>query len=428
MIQILGLWGLFCTLAMGADRPSSFFFVVVSDSHVYARGEGDPSGQHPVYGRDTAGDWQRVIEEINVMDPAPAFIVHTGDMVHDATVEQFTRFREALDPLDPDIPVHLCLGNHDAHRDAYAVVFPDHKPYYTFLHGPWRFWVLDTRSQGYFDKEQLEWLAAESSVEHTGPAMVFLHYPLMEEYEEDDPRSLRAAIFPLLASASARWVWAGHWHRNVLARLQVDGWPEVWQGVTTAATGTFGYENPGYRMVYVEGDRVTRILFKRLGGLDVRTEPAVVEWPLHRYPGLSDDPAPLLWAEPPEDESLIHYAEGVGFNAQGFRFVDGHGRLVYRVPLKDLRSRHPGPVALELSIGSDYRVGISGGGNDYVEHFRTEGREGKSTKIWPIPTDWASDDLYIQIQDATPEDGMGAFVYAVRIVPLNQESPYEVIP
>jgi 3',5'-cyclic-AMP phosphodiesterase len=59
----------------GAEQPSpgDFRFVQISDTHIGFKGEANP---------DVLATLQLAIAKINVMQPAPAFLLHTGDLTH----------------------------------------------------------------------------------------------------------------------------------------------------------------------------------------------------------------------------------------------------------------------------------------------------------------------------------------------------------
>ena len=59
--------------AAGADPAGSFSFVQISDTHIGFKGEAN---------KDALGTFEQAIARIKAIDPAPAFIIHTGDLTH----------------------------------------------------------------------------------------------------------------------------------------------------------------------------------------------------------------------------------------------------------------------------------------------------------------------------------------------------------
>src|SRR5207253_4814737 len=62
------------TEASAADAAAgSFTFVQISDTHVGFKGEAN---------KDAAATLQQVVDRVNGLRPAPAFVLHTGDQTH----------------------------------------------------------------------------------------------------------------------------------------------------------------------------------------------------------------------------------------------------------------------------------------------------------------------------------------------------------
>ena len=60
--------------AQAADAPSGgFSFVQISDTHIGFKGEAN---------KDALGTFEQAIARIKAIEPAPAFIIHTGDLTH----------------------------------------------------------------------------------------------------------------------------------------------------------------------------------------------------------------------------------------------------------------------------------------------------------------------------------------------------------
>src|SRR5215207_592196 len=69
-----------CQLVSGAKRKGSFSFVQISDSHI---------GFNKDPNHDVTKTLQEAVDKINALDEQPAFVIHTGDITHLASAEQF---------------------------------------------------------------------------------------------------------------------------------------------------------------------------------------------------------------------------------------------------------------------------------------------------------------------------------------------------
>src|SRR6185503_13808968 len=67
-------------LLAGPKRKTGFSFVQISDSHIgFNR---DPN-------HDVSKTLQEAVDKVNALADRPAFVIHTGDVTHLATAEQF---------------------------------------------------------------------------------------------------------------------------------------------------------------------------------------------------------------------------------------------------------------------------------------------------------------------------------------------------
>lgn len=90
-----------------------FYFIHVTDTHLPRTSYCYQNG----YEQDTSemDDFRAVIEDINLINPA--FVLHTGDFVHEGELENFcnnryyTKAKQILAELD--VPLYLVSGNHD---------------------------------------------------------------------------------------------------------------------------------------------------------------------------------------------------------------------------------------------------------------------------------------------------------------------------
>ncbi|NQW11750.1 MAG: phosphodiesterase [Alphaproteobacteria bacterium] len=202
-------------------------FAQITDLHIRAPGL-------KLSGRvDTADFLARAVAKLNRLDPRPAFLLITGDLVDRGSVDEYVHLAEHLAPLV--MPVRLALGNHDG-RDGFRAVFGANdywdpaEPFvqYVIDAGPVRLLVLDTldtgRPSGALCDHRLDWLAARLAEDRTTPTIVALHHPPVRVgMSMMDSMCLldgAARFHQLIAAApNVDRVLAGHLHRQVTTRF-----------------------------------------------------------------------------------------------------------------------------------------------------------------------------------------------------------------
>jgi calcineurin-like phosphoesterase family protein len=409
--NITKIGDLFRKIGFVPDDRNNYFFVQLSDIHIYAEDQANPDAKN-IFNTDLAADLVNLLGEINGMAPPPSCVIITGDLVHDAQAKQFERLKQLLQKLDSRVPAFLAPGNHDANRGQFKQVFPDRQPYFSFDRGEWHFVTLDSRGDGSFDKAQSEWLAGDLKGTKLSHVIFFTHIPMIYQEGWEDVRAMRERICMLAGQyGKDAWIFSGHLHFNFLARCRYENMAAVNLVVTTSSTRTFGHEAPGYRLVCVEADRIKATVFKRVGATcGFRIDPLPERWPVYIPPPFEPARTELLSFEVPDDEGYVSRSEGVGLK-DNYRFVDAKGVLVYAIPV-DFPVKN---LTLRVSIGSDYVVEASPDNKNYREIFRSAARTPRSKLEWKIPEEDRRGTLYLKITDRTPEDGMGAFVYGVSV-------------
>src|SRR5215470_7524092 len=89
----------------------------ITDLHI------KPPGRLAYRKVDTAAHLRRAVVHLNGLDPRPAVVLVTGDLVDGGASAEYAELRALLAPLA--MPFYLVPGNHDA-RDALRAGFPDH--------------------------------------------------------------------------------------------------------------------------------------------------------------------------------------------------------------------------------------------------------------------------------------------------------------
>jgi len=171
--------------AAEAAGAGDFSFVQVSDSHIGFRGEAN---------KDVMATFQAALSRIRALNPAPAFIVHTGDLTHTQKPGAFDTVTEAMKGTGVG-QVFYIPGENDVFLDGgkeYLGRFgvgPQRVGWQSFdykgVHFVGLVNVLTYKAGGLgsLGEEQLEWL--EKDVERLGsstPVVVFAHVPLWAVY------------------------------------------------------------------------------------------------------------------------------------------------------------------------------------------------------------------------------------------------------
>ncbi len=151
----------------------------ISDLHVAVPGSEADSVQNGAVGLANA------VAHLNALEPRPAAVVASGDLVSVGTTAEYDRLRDLLAPLE--IPIHLMAGNHDD-RELLRQAFAAHGylPRRGFLQyvvecDPLRLIVLDTNvpgaPHGELCADRLDWLDRQLGAAPGRPTLVFLHHP-----------------------------------------------------------------------------------------------------------------------------------------------------------------------------------------------------------------------------------------------------------
>jgi len=157
----------------------------ISDFHL------KPEGVLAYHVAETASPLRRAVEHINQLQPMPAAVLITGDLVDEGAFESYRVLRGILAPLKP--PFFMVPGNHD-HKGGLQEVFPEHRYLngyvepdgkraicYTIDHFPVRLIGLDTvipgEHGGGLNPGRLSWLDRVLSEKPDAPTVIFMHHP-----------------------------------------------------------------------------------------------------------------------------------------------------------------------------------------------------------------------------------------------------------
>ena len=193
-------------------------FIHITDLHVSHPDLSDP-GLHS----DTPGTLQRMVEIINAMQPAPDFVVASGDLTNHGDVESYNLVKDLFAELN--VPFVLALGNHDR-RPAFHEVFGGGDPDAPHIHdkvlGGLHVITLDTAIPGHvgggLDDGQFDFLN-EALTRHTDlPKLLVAHHPPRTDPDGLPWGSLSAdsteRLAGILAGQHVVGILSGHIHIN----------------------------------------------------------------------------------------------------------------------------------------------------------------------------------------------------------------------
>jgi hypothetical protein len=123
----------------------------------------DGSYRYIVVG-DTRSNWElwsNMVKHIDGLDPKPAFVINSGDIVPRGYINEFAEYY--IPPLrQTDIPFFVAIGNHETGDDnmahAFRYLFGENSLNYYFDYGKARYILIDNASDASVPKETLEWL------------------------------------------------------------------------------------------------------------------------------------------------------------------------------------------------------------------------------------------------------------------------------
>jgi 3',5'-cyclic-AMP phosphodiesterase len=172
--------------ASAAERGGGdFSFVQISDTHIGFKGEAN---------KDAIGTFQQAIAKIKAQRPAPAFVIHTGDITHAQKEGAFDTVTEALKDTGVS-EVFYIPGENDVFADGgkeylgrFASGGPGWRSFdYKGTHFIGLINVLNFKAGGLgsLGHDQLEWI--EKDVQSLGtstPIVVYAHVPLWAVYPQ----------------------------------------------------------------------------------------------------------------------------------------------------------------------------------------------------------------------------------------------------
>lgn len=170
--------------APARQRPA-LRFAQVSDSHLGFTGAANP---------DVSGSFGHAVDQINNLGYTPDFVIHTGDLTHLSTPEQFDQVHQMMSGLRTP-HVFTVPGEHDSIDDAgqkYRKAFGSgsvgdgwHSFDIAGVHVIALVNTLNLRKLGHLGVDQLEFLRKDvAGLSGDTPIIVFSHIPLFAMYPD----------------------------------------------------------------------------------------------------------------------------------------------------------------------------------------------------------------------------------------------------
>jgi 3',5'-cyclic AMP phosphodiesterase CpdA len=174
--------------AAAEAKPGSFSFVQISDTHIGFKGQanGDPTAT-----------LQQVVDRVNALQPAPAFVLHTGDQTHGQKAGAFDTVGEILKGVKTERLFYV-PGEHDVFLDGgkeylgrYGKGTVGGRGWQSFDYKGSHFVglvnVLKYKGEGMgaLGEDQIEWLENDlAPLSPSTPVVVFSHVPLWAVYPQ----------------------------------------------------------------------------------------------------------------------------------------------------------------------------------------------------------------------------------------------------
>jgi len=342
-------------IAAGFDpaAPGAAGFVACTDLHI-----GPPK---------TTAIPPYLVDEVNAMAPAPAFLVFTGDLICSASLSfgqrpdaaqkakaaaEFEIVKRDLARLRPETRVRFAPGNHDTYpgeEDAALLrsVFPEAKAYAQEELAGLTLFFLNGGSSGDLDPRQSEWLTtAVAALPPQRGVVLFVHQPALGSVVAE--RGIGLALSGAFSRHEGPlWLVAGHHHSNGDAILQIGRTTVVQARMTTCNPAIWGdAEKPGYWVYGLRDGAVRCRVFRqqekgyRLAPLPDRSQARPLAVPFGGVQG-------ILWSLLVGDGDRQYLV-----SAKAADVVSWWGYLsevVYRLPLNGLAER-PASLAVLASL------------------------------------------------------------------------------
>jgi hypothetical protein len=111
--------------------------------------------------RSNEAVWNAIVAHIDQLDPRPAFVINSGDLIYGGTADEYAEY--LIPPLlKAQVPYFFALGNHDKGANSqaweYRYLCGEDALNYFFDFGGYRFVVIDNCSKVLPPSKTLQWL------------------------------------------------------------------------------------------------------------------------------------------------------------------------------------------------------------------------------------------------------------------------------
>ncbi len=201
----------------GDDRASSGLRVIqLTDIHLFA------TSDQALMGIATRASLLPIVAQIAQVQPAPHFLLLTGDLSQDGSPESYRQLVELLQPLN--LPIYWLPGNHDCfevmERSLTIAPFRADK---SFTQSGWQFLLLNSQIPGdvpgHLSSTTLEWLQLELAAHPERPTTIAFHHPPMSlntEWLDSSALQNPEELFQIVdRHPQVKLVLFGHIHQEV---------------------------------------------------------------------------------------------------------------------------------------------------------------------------------------------------------------------
>ncbi|MBT6098010.1 MAG: hypothetical protein HOH05_06505 [Marinovum sp.] len=179
-------------------------------------------------------DFEKVIHDINSLDPQPNLIIHSGDIVQNGRMEEYAEATRILSKATA--PVYVMAGNKDNRKnlkksfakDTYISAVSKFIEY-EINDFPIRLIMVDTlnthSNKGHFCDSRQESLVKMINSETTKPIAVFMHHPPCainvgpDPFHFDNLDAMEGLCDTLQHSDRVISIFCGHVHRSTTAQI-----------------------------------------------------------------------------------------------------------------------------------------------------------------------------------------------------------------
>ncbi len=269
--------------AAGEQAPGGeFSFVQISDSHIGFAADAN---------RDVTATLKLAIDRINALQPAPAFLLHTGDLTHSQKPGEFDTLAENLKSARAS-QVFYVPGEHDVFADEGKEYLNRYgkgtlgQGWHSFDYKGVHFIGLNNVSDlkagglGALGAEQVEWIEKDvAALSSSTPIVVFAHIPLWAVYPQwgwgtDDAEQ----ALSYLRRFGSVTVLNGHIHQIL---QKVEGNITFHTAMSTAFPQPAPGSAPGPGPMKVPDDRLRKVLgIRQVNVVQNRGPLAIIDSPL----------------------------------------------------------------------------------------------------------------------------------------------------